>query len=155
MKKLLVVLVLVAVAAGAFAQDVFTSYNEPGDFNLYASLGYYYNLEASVGAEYIIGEFALGPLPFDWGLEARGQFDIGFGGSFYWGAGALATLHLGLSVVPLEFYVALGIAYTNWYGIYLASYNGMTWWFSDKIGLLVEGGTVGWGFWGVGLEFKI
>ena len=37
MKKLLIVLVLIGVTAGAFAQDVFASYNEPGNFNIYAS----------------------------------------------------------------------------------------------------------------------
>jgi len=155
MKKLLVVLVLAAVATGAFAQDVFASYNEPGDFNLYASIGYIYDLEVSVGAEYILGEFALGPLPFDWGLELRGQFEFDFYGGFYYGLGALATLHTGLSVVPLEFYVALGLGWNNWNFLRLASYNGLTWWFSDKMGLLLEGGYVGWSFWGIGLEFKL
>jgi len=155
-KLLLVVLVLAAVATGAFAQDVFASYNEPNDFNVYASVGFYWNLEVSAAAEWMIGEFALGPLPFDWGVQVRGVFDIG--SYFGFGVGALGSLHLGLAPVPIEFYIALGVAYYNWgvgVPITFASYNGCTWWFSEKLGLVVEGGYVGWGFWGVGLEFKI
>jgi len=159
MKKLLLVMVvLLGVGGAAFAQDVFASYNEPGDINIYASVGYIWSLEASVGAEFVIGEFALGTLPFDWGVAVRGAFDISLsGGWFGYGVGALAQLHLGLSVVPIEFYVALGACYNNWstYHVSLASFNGLTWWFSDNMGLLVEGGYVGWSFWGVGLEFKI
>jgi hypothetical protein len=155
MKKLLIVLVLIGVTAGAFAQDVFASYNEPGNFNIYASVGWAWNLEASVAAEWMVGEFALGPLPFDWGIQVRGAFDIGY--SFYFGAGALASLHLGIAAVPIEFYAALGICYNSWssYFVSVASYNGVTWWFTPSMGLLVEGGYLGWGFWGVGLEFKI
>lgn len=155
MKKLLVVLVLAAVATGAFAQDVFASYNEPNDFNLYASVGYVWNFEANVGAEFMLGEFALGPLPFDWGIQVRGGFDIGY--YFYYGIGALASLHLGLGVIPIEFYAALGVCYNNWssYFVSVASYNGLTWWFSDKLGLLLEGGYLGWYFYGIGLEFKL
>ncbi len=81
MKKLLVVLlVLVGVTAGAFAQDVFASYNEPGDFNIYASIGWAWNLEVSAAAEYMIGEFDTRTVcPFDWGVMVRGGFDIGYG----------------------------------------------------------------------------
>jgi hypothetical protein len=156
MKKLLVVLVLIGVATGVFAQDVFASYNAPGNVNVYASVGWAWNLEASVAAEYMIGEFALGPLPLDWGLMVRGVFDIG--SYFGFGVGALATLHTGITAFPVEFYIALGAAYYNWgtgLPIAFASYNGVTWWFSKNMGIVAEGGYVGWGFWGVGLEFKI
>jgi hypothetical protein len=157
MKKILVVLlVLIGVASGAFAQDFFASYNKPGDVNLYGSVGWYYYVEASVAAEYIIGEFELGTIPFDWGVEARGGLDF-WGGGVDFGIGALASLHLGLSAIPIEFYVALGVCYNNWgsFPVTVASYNGATWWFSKNIGLLFEGGYLGWGFWGVGIEFKI
>ena len=158
MKKLLVVLlVLVGVTAGAFAQDIFASYDQPGNINIYASLGWAWNLEVSAAAEFMAGEFALGPLPMDWGVMVRGVFDVG--SYFGFGVGALATLHTGLAAFPIEFYIALGVAYYNWglsgFPLTFASYNGMTWWFSKNMGLLVEGGYVGWGFWGVGLEFKL
>ncbi len=158
MKKLFVVLlVLLAVTTGAFAQNVFASYSKPGDIDLYASVGWAWNLEASAAAEYMIGEFALGPLPMDWGIMVRGAFDIG--STFGFGIGALASLHTGLAAFPLEFYIALGVAYYNWgfttFPVTFASYNGMTWWFSKNLGLVVEGGYVGLGFWGVGLEFKL
>ena len=157
MKKLLVVLVLAAVATGAFAQDVFASYNEPGNVNLYASVGFYWNLEASVAAEYMIGEFALGPVPFDWGVQVRGGFDI-WSGWFGYGIGVLPSLHLSLSVVPIEFYAAIGACFygpTAGFPVAFASYGGVTWWFSDKIGLLLENGYLGWYLWGVGVEVKL
>ena len=158
MKKLLVVLlVLTAVAAGAFAEEVFTSFNKPGDINLYASVGWYVWPEVSVAAEYVIGEFALGPLPFDWGVAVRGGFDIG-SGYFGYAAAALATLHTGLAVFPLEFYASIGAAFygpTVGFPVSFASYGGLTWWFSENIGLLVENGYLGWYFWGVGVEFKL
>jgi hypothetical protein len=158
MKKLCVVLlVLAAVATGAFAQDVFASFNEPGDINLYASVGFYWNLEASVAAEYVIGEFALGPLPFDWGVAVRGGFDIG-AGYFGYAAAALATLHTGLAVFPVEFYASIGAAFygpTVAFPVSFATYGGATWWFSKNVGLLVENGYLGWYFWGVGVEFKL
>ena len=157
MKKLLVVLVLIVVAAGAFAQDWAASYNEPGDINVYASVGWYVWPEVSVAAEYIIGEFELGPVPFDWGVAVRGGFDIGTGW-FGYAVGALATLHLGLGVAPIEFYASLGAAFwgpTAGIPISFASYGGFTWWFSKNMGLLLENGYLGWYFWGVGLEFKL
>jgi hypothetical protein len=157
MKKLFMVLVvLVAVGTGAFAQDVFASYSAPGDINLYASVGWAWNLEVSAAAEYMVGEFALGPLPVDWGVMVRGAFDVG--SYFGFGIGALATLHTGLAAFPVEFYIALGAAYYSWgtgFPVTFASYNGATWWFSKNMGLVVEGGYVGIGFWGVGIEFKL
>jgi hypothetical protein len=157
MKKILVVMVvLLAVAGAAFAQDVFASYNEPGNVNFYASVGWSGWFEVSAAAEYMIGEFELGPLPFDWGVMARGGIEIGSGWVDF-GVGALATLHLGLGVVPIEFYIALGACYNNWtsFPVTFANYNGVTWWFSESMGLVAEGGYLGWYFWGVGLEFKI
>ena len=108
MKKLFVVLlVLSAVATGAFAQNVFTSYNAPGNVNVYASVGYYWFPEVSVAAEFVLGKFAIGPMPLDWGIAVRGGMDFWAGGIDY-AVGALATLHTGLAVFPLEFYASLG-----------------------------------------------
>ena len=156
MKKLLLVMVvLLCVTGAAFAQDVFASYNEPGDFNIYASVGWWYWPEFSVAAEWVIGEFELGTLPFDWGVAARGGFDVGYGW-FGYSVGVLATLHLGLAVAPIEFYGSLGVCFNNHvYPINVASMGGLTWWFSKNMGLLVESGYLGFGYWGVGLEFKI
>jgi hypothetical protein len=157
MKKLLVVLVLIGVTAGAFASDVFASYNKPGDINLYASVGYVWYPEVSVAGEWIIGEFSLGILPFDWGVMVRGGFDF-WSGWFEYSAAALASLHLGLGVVPIEFYASIGAAFygpTAGFPVSFASYEGATYWFSKNIGLVVESGYLGWYFWGVGLEFKL
>jgi hypothetical protein len=157
MKKLLVVLVLAAVATGAFAEDVFASFNKPGNVNLYASAGWYYWPEVSVAAEYVVGEFKVGSVPFDWGVAVRGGMDFWSGGIDY-SVGALATLHLGLGMFPLEFYASLGACFygpTAAFPVTVASYGGMTWWFAKNMGLLVENGYLGWYFWGVGLEFKL
>jgi hypothetical protein len=157
MKKLLVVLVvLAAVGTGAFAQDIFASYNKPGNINVYVSGGYAWYFEVSAAAEVMIGEFALGPASVDWGLMARGGLEIGAGWVDF-GVGALASMHLGLAVMPIEFYIALGACYNNWttFPVAFASYNGVTYWFSKSLGVVVEGGYIGWYFWGVGLEFKL
>jgi hypothetical protein len=156
MKKLLVALVLIAVAAGAFAQDVFTSYNEKGDINIYASVGYVWYIEASVAAEFIVGQFNLGTVPLDWGIAVRGGMEF-WGAGVDFGVGGLGTLHLGLGVFPVEFYLSLGVCYNNWSSlpITVASYGGLTWWFSKNIGLLLEGGYLGWGFDGIGLEVEL
>ena len=158
MKKLLVVLVLVVVAAGAFADDIFGSYNKPGNMNIYAAVGWYYFPEVTVAAEYMLGEFTLGTVPLDWGVAVRGGMDFDSSG-FDFGVGALATLHLGLTVIPVEFYASLGVCYHNYNApvipVTVASFGGATWWFSKNIGLLVENGYLGWYFWGVGVQVKI
>ncbi len=158
MKKLFVVLVvLLAVGTGAFAADVFASYNKPGDLNVYASVGWYVFPEVSVAAEYVIGEFALGPVPFDWGVAVRGGMDFWSGGIDY-AIGALATLHTGLVAFPLEFYASIGAAFhgpTAAFPVAFATYGGVTWWFSKNLGLVLENGYLGWYFWGVGVELKI
>jgi hypothetical protein len=157
MKKLLLVLVvLVGVAGVTFAQDWAASYNKPGDVNLYASFGYYWWPEVSVAAEFVIGEFAIGPIPLDWGVAVRGGVDFWSGGVDF-GVGALGTLHFGLGVFPVEFYASLGVCYNNYWAtpISIASFGGATWWFSKNLGLLFENGYLGSYFWGVGVEFKI
>ncbi|MCX7030746.1 MAG: hypothetical protein NTU62_11600 [Spirochaetes bacterium] len=156
MKKLLVVLVLIGVAAGAFAQDWAASYNKPGNINLYASGGWYYWPEVSVAAEYMIGEFNIGPVPLDWGVAVRGGMDFWSGGIDY-SVGALATLHLGL-IWNLEFYASLGACFygpTAAFPVTVASYEGLTYWFSKSLGVVLESGYLGWYFWGVGIEFKL
>ncbi len=77
-------------------------------------------------------------------------------GWFGFSAGVLATLHLGLEFAPLDFYAALGVCYNNHvYPFNVASLGGVAWWFTPSMGLLVESGYLGFGYWGVGLEFKI
>jgi hypothetical protein len=155
MKKLFVVLVLVVVAAGAFADDIFASYDKPGNINIYAAVGWYHYFEVTVAAEYMIGEFTLGTLPFDWGVAVRGGMD--FAGAIDFGVGALATLHLGLGVFPIEFYLSLGACYNTYWSYHFreAYFVGATWWFSKNMGLLVENGYLGYYFDGIGLEFKL
>jgi len=157
MKKLLVVLlVLAGVTAGAFAQDVFASYNAPGDFNVYASVGYWWGIDVNVAAEYMIGEFDLGPVPFDWGVMARGGMQF-WGGGLDFGVAALATLHMGLSW-NLEFSVGAGVtAFNTWttFPVTWAQVATVRYWFSENMAVFAEEGSIGFYYWGVGLEFKL
>jgi hypothetical protein len=156
MKKLLLVLVvLIGVSGAAFAQDWAASYNEPGDFNIYASAGYWWGVDLNVAAEYMIGEFSLGPIPFDWGIMARGGMEF-WSGYLEWGAGALATLHMGLSW-NVEFSIALGACYSS-YSLHPFSfaYGAIArYWFSKSLAVIAEEGYLGFSYWGVGLELKI
>ena len=50
--------------------------------------------------------------------------------------GALATLHLGLGVTPIEFYASVGACFygpTAYFPVSFASYGGVTWWFSEEL----------------------
>jgi hypothetical protein len=79
-------------------------------------------------------------------------------GWFGYGIGILPSLHLGLGVVPVEFYASIGACFygpTGSFPVTFASFGGVTWWFSDSIGLVVENGYLGWYLWGVGVEVKL
>lgn len=166
MKKTVIGLVLALLLVGAMtasAEDaVFASWNQKGHTNIYASVGYnYWGLDGSVGFEPILGEFDLGPLPFDWGIMARGLvgFDMFSTYGFNWGAGVLASLHLGL-VWNLDFYAALGLGLAGYPGypfrFGLSSFNGVSYKISDKFFILLEGGYTVWtSIWGVGVVVKL
>lgn len=166
MKKLVVGLVLAFLLVGALtvsAEDkIFASWNQKGHSNLYASVGINgWGLDLSAGFEPILGEFNLGPIPFDWGVMARGivGFDPFYSYGFNWGAGALASLHMGL-VWNLDFYAALGLGIAGWYGTAFrfgfASFNGLSYKLSDKFFVLLEGGYIVYsGIWGIGVVVKL
>jgi hypothetical protein len=164
MKKLVVGLVLAFLLVGTMAlsaeDQIFASYNQKGHINLYGSVGYgyYYGIEGSVAAEYIIGEFAIGPVPFDWGVMARGLigFEPYYGLS--WGVGGLASLHMGL-VWNLDFYASLGFGFSSWWGDPYPGFwstNGVSYKLSKNLFVLVEAGYTSWtSYWGVGAVLKM
>ena len=166
MRKTVIGLVLALLLVGAMtasAEDaIFASWNQKGHTNIYASVGLNgYGLDASIGFEPILGEFDLGPIPFDWGIMARGivGFDPFWGYGFNWGAGALASLHFGL-VWNLDFYAALGIGIAGWSGtpfwFGFANFNGLSYKLNDKFFLLLEGGYIVHTYiWGVGVVVKL
>ncbi len=157
MKKLFVVLVvLLAVGTGAFAADVFASYNAPGDLNVYASAGFWGGFDVLVGVEYIVGEFMLGPMPFDWGVMATGGVEF-WAGWVGFGVGAMATLHTGL-IWNMDFSVAAGVtAYNNVtaFPVTWAHDAAARYWISKNMALFVHEGWVGFNYWGVGVELKL
>jgi hypothetical protein len=165
-KKIVVGLVLALLLVGAMtvsAEDaVFASWNQKGHMNIYGSIGYnYWGFDVSPGIEFILGEFNIGPVPFDWGGMARGivGFDLFSGYGFNWGAGALASLHMGL-VWNLDFYAALGLGLAGWYGtpfrFGFASFNGLSYKLSDKFFVLLEGGYIVYtSIWGIGVQMKL
>jgi hypothetical protein len=163
MKRLSIVLALAFLVAGAlpmFAADqVFASYNKPNDVNLYAEVGWGggASLGAAVGLEYIAGEFALGPVPFDWGFMGKGLLELGFP---YLGVGAaaMATLHMGL-VWNLDFYAGVGLGLSIIplpVGFGFAQAAGLTYKLSDSMTLLFDQTYAAGNFvTGVGLKFKL
>jgi hypothetical protein len=187
MKRAIFAVLILLLATGAFAeakantketsQSWATSYNKDGQFNIYASLGWAWGFTASVCPEYIITEFEIGEIPFDFGVAVRGAIEfydgavLGASGltGVYWGAAPLATLHLGLASIPLEFYISVGVAFYGWswsadyigsgYGGFnfgFATVEGVIWHFSDMFGLILEGGYLGGaGVWGIGVEIQL
>lgn len=165
MKKIAVGLVLIFLLAGALsvsAEDqIFASWNQKGHTNVYASVGYnYWGLDLSAGIEPILGEFAIGPVPFDWGIMGRALIGYDFyWGDLSWGAGVLASLHMGL-VWNLDFYAALGLGLAGYPGypfrLGISSFNGVSYKLNDKFFILVEGGYTVWtSIWGVGVVIKL
>jgi hypothetical protein len=173
MKKLVLVFVLVLAATSAFAQSSWAkSYNKNGQFNIDVSVGYWYGITGSVGLEFIITEFKIGNVPFDFGVAVRGAVEYipyYYDSAIFWGAGPLATLHMGLNAIPIEFFISAGLGlygygWTSGYtyagysafGVGFASIDGIIWHFSPNFGLLLEGGYVGAaGVWGIGVELKL
>jgi hypothetical protein len=169
----LVAILLLAGAMGAFADAPFAAYHKPGNVNLYGSVGLYgyAGLSLGVGAEYVVGKFDLGPLPFEWGIMARGvvQLPLFIGGGWVdWGVAPLASLHTGFNFgKSLEFdvYVSLGLGiygttgtYYTWSGVNFgfASFNGLAWKLSPKLFLLLDYGYIGWASnYGIGVLLKL
>ncbi|MGA2480220.1 MAG: hypothetical protein ABSG63_15815 [Spirochaetia bacterium] len=167
-KKILLTAVLVLLlssALGAFAADNsyawMTSYNKPNHINVYGGVGYYFGgFSVTGGAEYIISDFNIGPVPLEWGIMA--QAILGFSNYSYttgldWGAAPMASLHWGTNFgggAKFDFFISAGLglyggAYWAFYntgavGLGFASYDGAMWMFSNNLGLLLEYGYIGW-----------
>ncbi len=172
-----VALLLCVSVAGAFAAEKkssqvpwLASLNGPGTVNFTVTGGYsWFGLGLNAGAEFTITQFALGPVPLDFGITAKGSvgFDpFGIGVA----AAGLATLNIGFDFgksLVFEAFLGLGpgLVLETWsgggMGFGIAQFGGWTWWFSKNIGLTGEEGYVsafGWGGWyfaGLGVTFKL
>jgi hypothetical protein len=175
MKRIVLIVMLCLLTVGAFAQGTAwaKSYNKDGQFNIYASIGYAWGFTGSLGLEFIITEFKIGNIPFDFGVAARGAIEAYqswyyTGTDVFWGAAPMATLHMGLASIPIEFYISAGLAIYGWswsgalpYGfnevnVGFASLEGMVWHFSPNFGLILEAGYLGYVLvWGIGLEVQL
>jgi hypothetical protein len=179
MKRILLAVVLVLMVAGAtsgFAADTslswMTSYNKTGHFNVYGGLGYYYGgFNITGGAEYIGGNFDIGVVPLEWGIMA--QAILGFSNYSYasgvdWGAAPMASLHWGTNfggLAKFDVFISAGLgifggAYWQYYhepvGFGFATYEGVSWMFSNDFGLLLESGVIGWVWTGaIGVVWKL
>jgi hypothetical protein len=136
-----------------------TSYNDPGKVNAYGSVGLYgYGLDASVAGEYILNKFNIGPVPLEWGLEGRGVMGFGSYSGYSswvdWGIAPMATLHWGVNFgkpwrfdayigAGAGFYGTTGTYWSNGNGLGFASWDGVAWYFADKMALIAEGGYIG------------
>jgi hypothetical protein len=102
-----------------------------------------------------------------------GQGIIGYD-SFYpgidWGVAPLVALHWGINLGKpwrFDWYAALGLGvfggtYQNFFfnanpvGLGFASYDGVSWLFSDNLALMLEYGYIGWtSVFGIGLQLKL
>ncbi|MBN1524310.1 MAG: hypothetical protein JW904_07510 [Spirochaetales bacterium] len=175
MKKLLIILILLAITVNGFAQGTSLqtwakSYNKDFQINAYGSAGYLYGIMASAAGEFVISEFNLSGVPLDWGVAVRGiiqSYSVGTDSIFMWGIAPLFNVHLGLTQVPIEFYAGVGLglygnvlpsAYAGAllpFGLGFAAVSGAVWHFTDQLGLILEGGYIGYtAMWGIGVEYQ-
>jgi hypothetical protein len=159
-KRILVAAVLVmalvgAMGASAADTNIFASYNKPGNVNLDLVAGWGGWLGVGAQAELIIGKFDLGPVPFQWGVMAAGLVDIPY---IDIGAGAMATVHMGLSVVPLDFFLGLGIGANFSYGfpIGIAQTAGVAYKLSNSLTVMaIDTYLNGVSCYGAGIQLKL
>jgi hypothetical protein len=175
MKKILVVVLLVAVTLGAFAAEKkssevpwLVSFNSPGTTGLALGVGYTQGglgVAGTLGLTF--GQFALGPIPLSWGVNVLADLGIGYYLSL--GAGAFFSLELGMDfggAAKFDWQLGIGPAitfdFTGYYpfGFGIGQYGSVTWWFSDKMGLTLQDAYaytfVGPNlyFYGIGVAFK-
>ncbi|RPJ08599.1 MAG: hypothetical protein EHM28_03855 [Spirochaetaceae bacterium] len=177
-KRFLIGIALMLLAAvGLFAQTPVQSwaksYNRDGQIDLYASVGYWLGICVSATGEYVIGEWNIGGIPFDYGVQVMGIFenystDI-LTETFsvnYWGVAPMFAVHMGLSNAPFEFIVAAGLGFYGYMtdepslddqgfgGIGFATSETAIWYFADNMGLLVQFAYVGaTSIWGIGIRY--
>jgi hypothetical protein len=159
-RKILLVAVLVmalvgALSASAADSNVFASYNKPGNVNLNVAAGYGGWLGVGAQAEFIIGKFDLGPVPFQWGLMAAGIVDIPY---IEIGAGGMATLHMGLGIIPLDFFLGLGLGVDFYGGFSLgfAQTAGVAYKLSNSLTVMATDTYLAGAYlYGVGMQFKL
>jgi len=156
-----VLLLLMTVGAFAQTQSWARSYNKDGQLNFYASVGYVDAITIAPGAEYIFGQFQLGGIPFDFGIMGRLYIAIASAGgetAVGWGIAPLATLHMGLTAVPIEFFIGAGViiagvegeSYLDFAGLLGAIYH-----LNSTFGILLEVGYAGGFVWGAGIEVQL
>ena len=160
-RRIVLVAVLVMALVGALSasaadnSNIFASYNKPGNVNLNVAAGWGGWLGVGAQAEFIIGKFDLGPVPFQWGLMAAGIVDIPY---IEIGAGGMATLHMGLGVVPLDFYLGLGLGMDFYGGFYLglAQTAGVSYKLSNSLTVMATDTYLAGAYlYGVGIQLKL
>ncbi len=173
MKKLfLALIVLFLFSIPVLAQDsknpasYFQSYLENGELSIYASIGFWWGLCASVGAEIVLGQWNIADiLPIDFSVGVRALYEgwsaltINY---YYAGAAPMFILHLGV-VGNLDFYEGIGLgfyfsnsSYLSGFGIGFAAVSGAAWYLSSNLALILEYAYVGYvSTWGVGISLKI
>jgi hypothetical protein len=177
------VVLMLCMTMGAFAAETkssqfpwMASYDQPGNFNLYASVGFYgYGIDVNVGPEIIIGKFDIAGIPLSWGVTVRGLVGfasfLGYASWIDWGVAPMATLHWGVdlgSIWKFDWYIGLGVgvsgstgsyySYLNSSGIGIgfASSDGVVWHFSNNFGLVVDYAYTGYvSAAGVGIQMKL
>jgi hypothetical protein len=146
-----------AFAAGETKSTKFpwmASYDNPGQFNIYGSVGLYFpGIDINVGPEIMLTKFDAGGVPLELGVTVRGL--VGFAswaGLTWtdWSVVPMVTLHWGVDfggLAKFSVYIGLGAGVTGTTGTYLgysavgfafADAEGIEWHFSNNISLLFD-----------------
>jgi hypothetical protein len=158
----LVLALLLVSASGVFAAGEqkskefpwMASYNKPGQFNVYAAVGFYgYGIDINAGPEIIFAKFDPAGIPLSLGGTVRGLvgFSSFFGISWIdWAIAPMVTLHWGVdfgSIWKFDWYIGLGLGISGTTGTFynysgvgfgFASSDGVAWHFSDSFALIFD-----------------
>ena len=171
------ILILMCVSVGVFGAEKrsssnpnLVSFNGPGAIDLTAAAGWgRWGWGLNGGAEFTISQFDLGSVPLSWGITAEGSVGFDTAGIGI-AASGLATLNFGLDFgryLRFEGFFGMGpgLVLETWSGggsgLGIGQYAGVTWWFSNELGLTGEEGYVsafGWGGWwfaGIGATLRL
>lgn len=180
MVVLLAVVLILASAASAFAFEQksktypwMASYDQTGQLNIYADVGFYYvGYAIGGGPELILGNFGISGVPFEWGVMGRLLLGFASAAGQTWtdyGVAPMVTLHWGTDFgggAKFELYGGLGLGIYGTSGTYysftggpffgFAGAGGIAWHFADHFALILDSAYVGWtGVYGIGVKINL
>ena len=165
-KKIVVASVLVLMLVGTFgafaagetkSKEIpwMASYDNPGQWNLYAAVGFYgFGVDLNFGPEVMVAKFEPGGVPLELGITARGLIGFssvpGYVSWVDWAVAPMVTLHWGVDfggAAKFSAYIGAGLSISGTTGVYysysgvgfgFASDNGIAWHFANNFALIVD-----------------